>query len=552
MEQGVALLGAGRFHEAFQQFGLAARQQPLAAEPRVGLSQACQGIGDGWAATAWLSDACRVAPQRAELWLELARLLALQQRESELEPLLGVALALLPQHAGLLHAQAESLLRSKLYAQALPSYERLHALQPRDRATLLHYGFCLEQTGAVEAAARRYREAIGQDPSFLEAHVDLSGVLWRLEDFDGAMAHALKAVELAPDHPYAVRILGTALLNLNRVEEAQARLRRALELQPGFSLAELDLAFTLLLAGRFEEGWAMYAHRWRDSDRMKRPAFFREEMEWKGPGEQALEGKHVVVYAEQGLGDVIQFIRYVPLMQRDGATVSAVVHPELMALVAHCLPGVQCLGGQRTTRADYHVALLDLPMHYGTTLGNLPAQGPYLTAPRDRAAQWRERLAPWRGRFKVGLAWSGSRQQVNNNNRSLRLSQLMPLLAVPGVQCFSLQKGDAGPFTDALPPEGQLVDLTGEWTDFTDSAAMLSNLDLVISVDTAVAHLAGAMGRPVWVMLAPNADWRWLLEREDSPWYPTMRLFRRGHGEARAGQVGRVLVALKQRQEAAL
>jgi Tfp pilus assembly protein PilF len=460
--------------------------------------------------------------------------------------LLRAALALHPQDIALLQTQAQLYLRGKLYAQALAAYERLYALQPRDRATLLHCGFCLEQTGAVEPAVARYREAIAMDPSFFEAHVDLSGVLWRIGEFDGALAHARRAVELAPQHPYAARILGTALLNLNRVEEAEAQLRRALELLPGFSLAELDLAFTLLLAGKLGEGWAMYARRWRDTERLKRPDFFRAELEWKGHEEQPLQNRHIVVYAEQGLGDVIQFIRYVTLMQQGGAVVSGVVQPELEALVEHSLPGVRCLTGAWNTRADHHVALLDLPLHYGTTLANVPAQTPYLIAPQHKAAQWRERLAPWQGKFKVGLAWSGSRQQVNNNNRAMRLSDLMPILALPGVQCFSLQKGDAGPLTDVTPQAGQLVDLTDGWADFTDSAAMLQNLDLVISVDTAVAHLAGAIGRPTWLMLAPNADWRWLLERDDSPWYPTMRLFRRGHGEARAMQVGRVMDALKQ------
>jgi tetratricopeptide (TPR) repeat protein len=545
MEQGAALLSAGRFHEALQQFGLAARQQPLAPEPRVGLSQACQGIGDGWAATAWLSDACRVAPLRAGLWLELAKLLTQQQREPELEPLLQAALALHPHDAALLHTQADLYLRSKLYAQALVPYERLYALQPRDRTTLLHYGFCLEQVGAVDLAARHYREAIAQDASFLEAHVDLAGVLWRLEDFEGALTHARQAVALAPEHPYAVRILGTALLNLNRVDEAQAHLRHALQLLPGFALAELDLAFTLLLAGQLEEGWAMYERRWRDTDRMRRPGFFRPEMEWRGPASQPLPGKRIVVYAEQGLGDVIQFIRYAPRLQQDGGTVCAVIQPELADLVEHSMPGVECITGQRNLHADYHVALLELPMHYGTTLATVPAEPHYLAPAPDKTARWRERLAPWQGRFKVGLAWCGSPAQVNNNNRALRLSDLLPVLAMPGVQCFSLQKGDAGPFTDVTPPPGQLVDLTGDWADFTDSAAMLQNLDLVISVDTAVAHLAGAVGRPAWVMLAPNADWRWLLGREDSPWYPSVRLFRRAHGEPRAAQVARVAQALE-------
>jgi tetratricopeptide (TPR) repeat protein len=547
MEQGIALLGAGRFHEALQQFAQALRQQPLAVEPRIGLAQACEGMGDGWAATAWLSDACRTAPQRPELWLELVRTLATQKREPELEPLLQAAVALHPENAGLLQMQADLYLRNKLYAKALPLYARLHVLQPEDPVTLLHHGFCLEQAGAIEEAAVRYREALALRPDFLEAHVDLAGVLWRLEDFEGSLAHARKAVELGPQHPYAVRVLGTALLNLNRVNEAEQQLRRALELQPGFPLAEIDLAFGLLLAGRLQEGWAMYARRWRDTERMRRPSFFDAQLEWQGPRAQPLQGKRIGVYAEQGLGDVIQFIRYVPLLQADGATVVGVIPSELVALLELSMPGLQCLKPDRQFQVDYHVALLDLPMHYGTTLANIPAMLPYLRTPRDRLDAWRERMSAWNGKLKVGIAWAGSRQQVNNVNRSIRLSELAPLMKMPGVQCFSLQKGDAGSWTDVGPSPLELVDLTAQWEDFTDSAAMLQNLDLVITVDTAVAHLAGAMGRPVWVMLAPNADWRWLLVREDSPWYPGMRLFRRGFGEARAAQVGRVVTALQER-----
>jgi hypothetical protein len=198
-------------------------------------------------------------------------------------------------------------------------------------------------------------------------------------------------------------------------------------------------------------------------------------------------------------------------------------------------------------RADLHAALLDLPLRFGTTLDNLPAQVPYLRAPASHAAHWRERLAPWAGQFKVGLAWSGSWVQVNNRNRAMPLSLLQPLMDLPGVQCFSLQKGDAGAATDTAPDARRLVDFTPDWADFCHSAAMMEELDLVITVDTAIAHLAGALARPVWVMLPPNADWRWLLAREDSPWYPTARLFRRDFGEARQAQVARVLQALQER-----
>ena len=512
-DQGDALLMGGRFHEALSVFAQALRADPSSLAARYGLSRACAGAGDALTAIAWISDALRIAP-------------------AETEPL---------------PLMADLLLNTKQYAQALPYYERLyHDIGLRDGVTVLHYGFCLEQTGRIEEAVERYREAIALNPNFLEAHVDLSGVLWRLGEFEAALTHAWKAVNLDPEHPFAVRILGAALLNLNRVPEAEVQLRRALELKPGFHLAELDLAFALLQDGRLHEGWRYYAKRWKDVDRIQRPAFWHPDLEWQGPTVQPPQGKRIAIYAEQGLGDVLQFIRYVPLLQKDGATVYGVVQPELVPLLENSFPGLLCLRPDRDLQADYHVALLDLPLHYGTgKLEQIPAEVPYLKPPSEKGAQWAERMKPWQGKFRLGIAWCGFQGQMNNLNRAMHLSDLQALLNLPGVQCFSLQKSPGGTWTDLQPDPERLVDLTGEWKDFNDSAAMLQQLDLVITVDTAIAHLAGALGRPTWVMLAPNADWRWLMEREDSPWYPTMRLFRRGFGETRAVQVGRVVRSLE-------
>lgn len=512
LETGAALLGGGRFHEALAAFGQALQQDPSSAGARIGLARASLGAGDPWAAAAWLSDACRVAPDQPDAAHQLAGLL----------------------------------LGQKQYAQALPVYARLYAaLGARDRATLLHYGFCLEQTGALDEAVRLYREALAQEPDFMEAHVNLAGVLWRVEEHAQALAHARRAVALAPTHPYAVRIAGTALLHTNQLDEAQAMLRQALQLKPGFALAGVDLALALLLAGELAEGWAMYGQRWADTERMRRPFFFDAALEWQGPVRQPLQGRRILVYAEQGLGDMIHFIRYARLLQAGGATVMAAVQPELVPLV-ESMPGVVCHKPGTDIVADWHVALLELPRHFGTTLANVPAQVPYLHADQARVAQWRERLKPWEGKRKVGLAWTGAPVQVNNRNRSMPLSALLPLMGLDGVQCFSLQKGPGGVYTDVTPPSGALIDFTPDWHDFNDSAAMLMGLDLVITVDTAIAHLAGALGKPVWVLLGPNPDWRWLLEREDSPWYPSMRLFRRGFGESRMAQVARVVQALAQ------
>lgn len=508
--QGAGLLAGGRFHEAAAFYAQALRQQPASLAARIGLARAQAGAGDWLAAAAWLSDAMRLAPQDPEPEQMLADLLLAHQQ----------------------------------YAQALPLYLRLLARRgQRSAANLLHGGFCQEHAGSLDAAVALYREATQADPALMEAHVDLAGVLWRVEDFEDALAHARQAVALAPRHPYAWRIVGTALLNLNRLPEAEQHLRRALELQPDFPLAQLDLAFVLLLSGRLPEGWTAYAQRWRVPAAPARPAFYRPQGEWPGP-QVPLRGQAVAVYAEQGWGDVLQFLRYLPALQALGAKVCCVLHPRLVPLVEASFPQVECLAPGRDLRVQWHAALLDLPGRLGTTLETIPAQVPYLRAPEAARARWRQRLSAWTAKPRVGIAWSGSQAQVNNRNRAVPLGAWLPLLRGAEVHWFSLQQGDAGPATDTAPADAGLVDLTGGWSDFGDSAAMLEQLDLVITVDTAIAHLAGALGKPVWILLAPNADWRWLLAREDSPWYPTARLFRRGFGEARAEQMKRVRAAL--------
>lgn len=446
--------------------------------------------------------------------------------------------------------EGERLLAQGRLAQALPLYQRLHEeADARDRATLLHYGLCLEAAGRLDEAVERYREAVVREPGFYEAHVNLAGVLWRVGEFERALAHARAAVDLAPEHPQCVRMLGSALLQLNRLDESERELRRALALAPTLASAQFDLAFCLLLAGRLEEGWHWYEKRWNDAARLPRPPFWRPELEWQGPS-QPLAGRRLLVYAEQGLGDAIQFARYLPRLQALGAHVICAVPATLVPLLESSFPGIECLRAESGVQADLHVALLDLPMRLATTLSDIPAADRYLRAPADRVAAWRDRLAPWQGRLRIGLAWSGMRRQVNNRNRAVALSQLAPLFELPGVQCFSLQQADAGRYTDMEPTLEQLVDLTREWRDFGDSAAMVEQLDLVVSVDTATVHLAGALGTPAFVLLPPNPDFRWLLDREDSPWYRSLRLFRRGIAEPRPLQVQRVVQAVRERLQA--
>ena len=330
---GLVLLQLNRPHEAFARFTQAIRLNPLAIDVRVALARAYLGLNDSWSAAAWLSDACRIAPTQPALWLELARMLMQQQREAELEPTLRLALSVNPAASEIRAMLAEFLLGRKRYAEAAPVYQELVQQDRGNAKHRLHCGFCLEHVLQLEEAVEQYHAAIALEPLLLEAHVDLAGVLWRLGDFAGSLASAQRAVQIGPQHPHALRMLGTAHLQLNQLDQADTYLRQALALEPDFPIAVVDLALELLLAGRFDEGWQVYRRRWSDLERMPRPAFFDPDLEWQGPARQPLRGKRILVYSEQGMGDVIHFVRYCAPLQAEGATVYCAIPGQLVALV---------------------------------------------------------------------------------------------------------------------------------------------------------------------------------------------------------------------------
>ena len=312
-----------------------------------------------------------------------------------------------------------------------------------------------------------------------------------------------------------------------------ASYQQAVRLKPDYAEAHWNQALARLQMGQFEQGWPGYEWRWKCKEFGTLPPF-RAPL-WDG---SPLDGRTILVHAEQGLGDTLQFIRYIPLVQKHGGRVIMMCQPPLCALLAHC-PGIERLmpHGDAPPEIDLHVPLLSLPRLLGTTLENVPADGPYLDAEPDLVEAWRHRLGAYPG-LKIGIAWQGNPKFRLDRVRSLPLAQFAPLASVPGVHLLSLQKG-LGREQLAAPERrfpvtdlgGQLDETTGA---FMDTAAVMKNLDLVITSDTSIAHLAGALGVPVWVALNVVPDWRWLLDRDDSPWYPTMRLFRQtrlGHWE---------------------
>lgn len=388
----------------------------------------------------------------------------------------------------------------------------------------------MNDLGMVIGQQRRYAEAEGWlrravelDPGYLPAWHNLAVSAEHRGSPAEAVGFLRRAIEVAPEYWDNHYRLALALKKLNEVEAALAAVRRALELRPEDPEVHGVHATLALLNGEFETGWREYEWRWRCA------SFPDERRAWSAVPDVAttdLGGKRVVVYTEQGYGDTIQFVRYVPMLARRGAEV-AVVCPVDVREVVRWVPGVrEVVALKGAVRAgDYTVPMMSLPLAFRTTPGTVPADVPYVVPPRELVAKWRGRLEPYKG-LKVGIAWAGRPTHKQDGERTVRLAQLARLGAVPGVTFFSLQKGPAAAEANPPPKGIAVVNLTAGLADFADTAGMVANLDLVIAVDTAVVHLAGAMGKRVWTLLALAPDWRWLRDREDSPWYPTMRLFR--------------------------
>ena len=320
------------------------------------------------------------------------------------------------------------------------------------------------------------------------------------------------------------------------MEDALAHYADAIARDPENPEAHFNAAVTRLCLGDFRDGWKQYEYRWQKKDVAAQRRDFPQPM-WRG--EKDLHGKIVCLHAEQGLGDTIQFARYAPLVAALGANVIVGVQRPLTALMA-TVPGVSLVlsDGEALPDFDLHCPLLSLPLAFETDLATVPANIPYLWPHEQRMAKWRGRL-PQSGRLRVGICWAGSSVHLNDHNRSLPLARFASVMSVPGLEFVSLQK-EVSTAQAAILEEYGVLQLGQEFADFADTAAVIAMLDLVIAVDTSVAHLAGAMGKAVALLVPFSPDWRWLLDRTDSPWYPSMRLFRQTAIGDWGGPIGRV------------
>jgi tetratricopeptide (TPR) repeat protein len=454
-----------------------------------------------------------------------------QGRNAEALGLIGRALAARPRSAWA-HSNMGLVLRAlKRHTEAAASFERALQLDPNDVDTIINFGgtlFALERYEEALAAAER---VLALDPDWAEALNLRGNVLQETGQLAEALASYDQAIAASPDHAQVFCNRGNALQALNRHHEAIASYDRAVALKDDYADAHWNGAVARLCIGDLPGGFAKFEWRWRTSD--GGPSF-RPPLRLGG---QPFSGQTILLYAEQGVGDCLQFARYVPLVAERGAKVLLAVHRELKALLSN-LANAIFAEGEALPPFDLGCPLLSLPLAFGTTLATIPANVPYVQPDAERVVRWQARL-PASASLRVGLAWSGNPAHKNDRRRSIAFKHLAPLLAVPGVQFISLQKEPRPSDAEALR-RSPLIDLAVELNDFADTAAVVASLDLIISVDTAVAHLAGAMGKPTWILLPFSPDWRWLLERDDSPWYPTARLFR----QPRIGDWASVIASL--------
>ena len=462
-----------------------------------------------------------------------------------------------PGNVNALHFLGVAYYRNKKYKPAIMCMKRVLQLRPDYADAHNNLGIILKDIGQLHEAMSCFRKAVALKPAFFEAYVNLGGILRSQGSLDEAIACFQKAVQLNPlfygtyndlgimlkdkmRFDEAVICFQTALglnprflesyINLGNtlqakglIDEAVACFQKAVQLCPDSAYAHYNLSLALLQSGNFREGWEKYERR-RDIEGLSYLRTHFSQPLWDGSD---MRGGAVLLLGEQGFGDIIQFVRYAPFVTQRNARLILCCHKELKSLMQN-VDGIQevVTYGEQLPEFAAYCPLLSLPFIFRSLIENIPTNIPYIRVDTSLSPQWEETIQSGSSRLKAGLVWSGNPDNASLLYKSCLLQTFSPLAELDDVTFYSLQKGAAAAQAKNPPRGMNLIDYTEEINDFADTAALIQHLDLVISVDTAVAHLAGALGKPVWTLLPYPPDWRWMLNREDSPWYPSMRLFR--------------------------
>lgn len=480
-------------------------------------------LGERALAIAAFDQALALAPDHAEAAYHLALTLDKRGENDRAADAFRRTLEIKPDHVEALNSFGNLLYNQGKMVEAMGCYQRAIDANPAYHRAYSNMGLALVAVGQIDAAEAHYRKALALHPDYPEALNNLGIAYMLRERYDDSLACYDKALALRPDYPEALNNLGNVLKNLGRLPKAQTAYENALRLKEVADYRH-NLGLVLLAQGDFAQGWAAYESRWHTPQlAASRRAFAQPQ--WRG---EPAEGRTLLIHAEQGFGDTLQFCRYAPLAKAFGFRVVMEVPPALKKLLGS-LSGVDQLiaTGDPLPAFDLHCPMLSLPLAFATTEATIPATIPYLHPDAAAVAQWREKMPPANGKLRIGLVWAGSARMhspdliATNRRRSVPVELLEPLLQIPNAQFYSLQK-----IGQPAPASFNLIDLMQDCADFADTAALIMNLDLVISVDTAVVHLAAALGKPVWILNRFDGCWRWLCDRDDSPWYPTARLFR--------------------------
>ena len=438
------------------------------------------------------------------------------------------AVMLRPDYAQAYNTMAFSLEKQHLYDEAIVNYKQALLLDPDFVEVYNHLGVVLNVKGISAEAIDNFRNALKRDPGYAEVYNNMGIALKEQEEFFEAIACFEKAIQLDQNFAEAYYNLGNSLRDEGRCVEAIYNYKEAIRLKPDYAQAHWNLSLALLLNGDYSEGWKGY--KWRRNADLKVLTDYHctGKPRWDG---SSFKSGRLLVHYEQGLGDNIQFVRYLPMIKARGGTVIFETLKPLINLLSG-FPGVDELVEYVPNRKlpleyDVYTSLLDMPFIFETTVETIPSQVPYIYADPSKVQYWWDKLSG--PGLKVGIVWAGSPEHGNDRYRSCSLKNFAPLGKIEGVRLYSLQKGPAAKQMDEYAGTVLLTNISEHFNDFTDTAAAIDNLDLVISVDTSVLHLSGAMGKPTWALLPYAPEWRWMLNRQDSPWYPTMRLFRQSN-----------------------
>jgi tetratricopeptide (TPR) repeat protein len=541
--RGIVLQGLRRFAEALASYDKAVALMPGYADAHNNRGNALQDLKRFEEAVASYDTAIALKPDHANARNNRGNALSALKRFEQALASYDAAIAVKPGYAEAYNNRGGVLRELKRPEEARASYEKAVALRPDYAAAWNSLGLVQYEMKHFEEALASYDRAVAIRPTYAEAFNNRGLVLWELSRLVEALASYDAAISLSPGYSEAYHNRAASLFELKRLDEALASCEAAISLRPDFAGAINFRGAIKLLLGRFAEGWADHHWRWKTKNFSgSRPLIAAPE--WRG---EDLKGRSIFVNMEQGLGDTMQFGRYLPLLARRGAKVTFFANRKLHRLLRPLCESIEVVDSFDGTRVfDFQCPMMSLPLHFGTDISSIPADIPYLHAEDAFVAKWKSRLGS-KG-FKIGIFWHASVVGTVGRGRSIPLREFFPLARIKGVRLISLQKNFGLDQLAEIPPDIEIETLGEDFDSgpdaFLDTAAIISQLDLVISADTSIAHLSGALGGLVWVALKYVPDWRWLLDREDSPWYPTARLFRQERAGDWTGVFSRIKAEL--------